>query len=67
MPYLHRDPSQPFRLNLPATPDSAGLAAERIELYWLPALLAAGLLLTEIFLSVREFRRGRIARRDLRS
>ncbi|MGA7134031.1 MAG: hypothetical protein WBZ15_17115 [Mycobacterium sp.] len=67
VPYLHRDPSQPFRLNLPATPEGAGLAAERIELYWLPALLAAGLLLTEIFLSVREFRRGRIARRDLRS
>lgn len=70
LPYLHRDPDQPFRLDLPDTPDGAGTraeAAERTELYWLPALLAAGLLLTEIYLSVREFRRGRIARRDLAS
>jgi hypothetical protein len=67
VPYRHRDPSQPFRLDLPDTPDGASVAAERTELYWLPALLAAGLLLTEISLSVREFRRGRIVRRDLRS
>jgi hypothetical protein len=67
VPYLHRDPSQPFRLDLPDAPGGAGVVAERIELYWMPALLATGLLLTEIFLSVREFRRGRIARRDLPS
>jgi hypothetical protein len=70
VPYVHRDPGQPFRADLRDTPDTTGIRSadvERIELYWLPALLAAGLLLTEIYLSVREYRRGRIARRDLRS
>lgn len=66
VPYLHREPGQPFRADLPDTPHGA-LAAEteeRVELYWLPSLLAVGLLLAEIYLSVREFRRGRITRRD---
>ena len=69
-PYVHRDQGQTFKPDLPGTPDGTGIradAVERTELYWLPALLAAGLLLTEIYLSVREFRRGRIARRDLTS
>lgn len=68
VPYLHREAGQPVQLNLPDRPDGTGIGAaavKRIELYWLPALLAAGLLLIEIYLSVREFRRGRIARRDL--
>ncbi|OBI42751.1 vWA domain-containing protein [Mycobacterium colombiense] len=65
VPYVHRQLSQAFQVGLPDTPDSRGDAADRTELYWLPALLAAGLLLAEIYLSVREFRRGRIARRDL--
>ncbi|GAB3025491.1 vWA domain-containing protein [Mycobacterium bourgelatii] len=68
VPYLHRDPGQPFQPDLPDSPDGTRIeaaAAQRIELYWLPALLAAGLLLIEIYFSVREFRRGRIARRDL--
>ncbi|MGK2881397.1 MAG: hypothetical protein ACSLE6_11555, partial [Mycobacterium sp.] len=66
--YVHRQAGQPFQPDLPDTPDDTGIgaeAAERIELYWLPALLAAVLLLTEIYFSVHEFRRGRIARRDL--
>lgn len=42
-------------------------AGERTELYWLLCLLAAGLLLTEIWLSVRELRHSRVARRDVRS
>jgi hypothetical protein len=66
--YAHRDPTQPLRLDLPDTGDGAGTrveAVEPIELYWLPAVLAAALLLTEIYLSLREFRRGRITRRDL--
>lgn len=67
VPYVHRDAGQPFRLNLPDAPHATDDEAQRIELYWLPALLAAGLLLTEIYVSVREFRRGRIARRDLTS
>jgi hypothetical protein len=68
VPYVHRDPTQPFRLDLHETPDGTGTRAEAgdpIELYWLPALLAAALLVAEIHLSLREFRRGRITRRDL--
>ena len=65
--YLHRDLGQPLQPNLPDTRHSRADASERTELYWLPALLAAGLLLAEIYLSVREFLRGRIARRDLAS
>ncbi|RAU92906.1 hypothetical protein DQP58_17580 [Mycobacterium colombiense] len=65
IPYVHRDFGQPFRPTLPNSPHR--VEADRIELYWLPALLAAGLLLVEIYLSTREFRRGRIARRDLTS
>lgn len=64
-PYVHRDRGRPFRPDLPDSPHR--VEADRIELYWLPALLAAALLLAEIHLSVREFRRGRIARRDLAS
>lgn len=67
VPYVHRELGQPFQIGLPDTPGSGGDAADRTELYWLPALVAAGLLLAEIYLSVREFRRGRIARRDLAS
>jgi len=67
VPYVNRDPGRPFRADLPDTPHGTGVAAEPIELYWLLALLAAGLLLAEIYLSVRQFRRGRIARRDLAS
>jgi hypothetical protein len=67
VPYVHRDLGQPLKPNLPDTPQSRADASERTELYFLPALLAMGLLLAEIYLSVREFRRGRIARRDLAS
>ncbi|MEE2852457.1 MAG: vWA domain-containing protein [Actinomycetota bacterium] len=67
VPYVHRDLGQPLQPSLPDTPHSRADALNRTELYWLPALLAAGLLLAEIYLSVREFRRGRIARRDLAS
>lgn len=63
LPYVRREPSQPFQPDLPDTPHNA--EAKRIELYWLPALFAAGLLLAVIYFSAREFRRSRIARRDL--
>ncbi len=66
VPYLQREPDQPIRLELPSAPIEAG-ANKRIEIYWLPAMLAANLLLFEIYLSVREFRRGRVARRNLTS
>ncbi|MGE2717176.1 hypothetical protein ACQI4L_24230 [Mycolicibacterium litorale] len=42
-------------------------AAARTELYWLLCLLAAVLLLGEIWLSVRELRQSRVARRDVLS
>ncbi|MDP7705723.1 vWA domain-containing protein [Mycobacterium sp. TY815] len=68
VPYQHREPGQPFQPDLPDRPSGAGTRAEAgaaLELYWLPALLAAVLLLGEIYLSVREFRRGRLTRRDM--
>jgi hypothetical protein len=64
VPFLHREPGLPLQLRLPDAPHNTE-AAERIEMYWLPALLAAGLLLAEIYLSVREFRRSRISRREM--
>lgn len=42
-------------------------AGSRTELYWLLCLLAAALLLGEIWLSVRELRQSRVARRDVLS
>jgi hypothetical protein len=42
-------------------------AGARNELYWLLCLLAAALLLGEIWLSVRELRQSRVARRDVLS
>lgn len=68
VPYEHREPGRPFAPDLPDRPDNAGTRAEagqQLELYWLPAMLAAILLIAEIYLSVREFRRGRLTRRDL--
>ncbi len=66
VPYEHREAGQPLQPNLSDPPDGVGIRTEADEqLYWLPALLAAVLLLTEIYLSVREFRRARFTRRDL--
>lgn len=68
VPYQHREAGQPFQPDLPDRPANAGTRAEAgavLELYWVPALLAAVLLITEIYLSVREFRRTRLTRRDL--
>lgn len=62
--YEHREPGQPFRPTLPQT-GIRPAAVDRIELYWLLTMLAAVLLLGEIYLSVRDFRRSRIARRDV--
>lgn len=65
VPYLVRAPGQPMQLQLPDSPGAAPDPAERFELYWLPALIAGVLLLVEIYLSIRDFRRGRISRRDV--
>jgi hypothetical protein len=73
--YVHRDPAQPVVRALPqlrpgSGADSASLSStpvpDRVELYWLFALLAAVLLLPEIYLTVREFWRNRTSRRETR-
>ena len=71
VPYVHRDDGTPV-----AAPDGraaqqgeiavapSGRAA-RTELYWVFTLAATVLLLFEVFLSIREFRRTRMAHRDV--
>ncbi len=70
--YVHRDPGQPVSVVLPdvrAGPgsDAAVLTGtpvpQRTELYWVLALLAAALLLPEIYLLVGEFHRDRTSAR----
>jgi Ca-activated chloride channel homolog len=75
VPYTHREDGQPFAEAAPdpdtATtqpaedPVAASGAGARTELYWVFTLLAAVLLLFEIYLTVREFRRTRMSRRDV--
>jgi hypothetical protein len=72
VPYVHRQDGQPVAETLPARRSSAGdslMAASgvagRTELYWVFTLLAAVLLLFELFANLREFRRTRMARRDV--
>jgi Ca-activated chloride channel family protein len=74
VPYAHREEGQPFTQAAPKpdtaappaeSPDSTSGVVERTELYWVFTLLAAVLLLFEIYLTVREFRRTRMARRDV--
>ncbi|WP_445170040.1 vWA domain-containing protein [Mycolicibacterium sp. Dal123E01] len=64
VPYTHREPGQPIA-TLPDVPSGAEgpPARERVELYWLFALITAMLLLPEIYLMVREFRRNRMSGR----
>lgn len=72
VPYISRDESKPVTAD---TPDGAGSQpnsalpatgiAERTELYWLFTLMASVLLLFELFASIRDVRRTRLARRDV--
>jgi Ca-activated chloride channel homolog len=73
VPYEHRDAGQPLPQAAPS-PDTVQPAEKpvavpggvaRTELYWVFTALAAVLLLFEIYLTVREFRRDRMARRDV--
>jgi Ca-activated chloride channel homolog len=75
VPYFHRD-NGPITPVVPAvdlgggqgsgdSPVIASVTVERTELYWVFTALATALVLGEIYLSVREFRRNRIARRDV--
>jgi Ca-activated chloride channel homolog len=73
VPYVHREDGRPFTQAAPQpdtaqsaeTPVASAGAVERTELYWVFTLLAAVLLLFEVYLSVREFRRTRMARWDV--
>ena len=73
VPYVDRDDGRPLA---ESTPDSgsvtaaAGAAtpsgvADRTELYWVFTLLAAVLILFELFAGIRDLRRTRSARRDV--
>lgn len=66
VPYVQRDPGAPVT-GLPDIRRGADMSrvGDRIELYWLFALLAAILLLPELYLTVREFRRDRTSRRQV--
>jgi hypothetical protein len=73
VPYLNRDGGDPVAS---ATPDGGGPSADatpatgitdRTELYWVFTLLASVLLLFELFTSIRDVRRTRLARRDVMS
>jgi Ca-activated chloride channel family protein len=74
VPYVHRQGDQPVAQAAPnlgfgklpvENPAAAVEVVERAELYWVLSLLAATLLLLEVYLTVREFRRNRMARRDV--
>ncbi|MCV7197272.1 VWA domain-containing protein [Mycobacterium angelicum] len=75
VPYFHRESGQPISGVAPAVDQTAdmqrrgdrlvGQFIERHEWYWLFTLFAAALLLAEIGLTIREYRRNRMSRRDL--
>ncbi|MGB3485227.1 MAG: VWA domain-containing protein [Mycobacterium sp.] len=71
VPYTLRQNGQPVDSALPAPDVAAGVSGEAVEvterreLYWLFALLAAGLMLVEMTLTLREYRRTRSTRRDV--
>ena len=70
LPYVHRLAGQPVaeaEPNSGASTDATptGVSPHRTELYWVFALLAAVLVLFELFATLREFRRTRMARRNV--
>ncbi|MEE6169551.1 MULTISPECIES: VWA domain-containing protein [unclassified Mycolicibacterium] len=77
VPYFHREAGQSITAVLPAVDPVAGSddenplhaskLVERRELYWLFTMLAAVLVLGEIVLTIREFRRNRMSRKDVTS
>lgn len=73
--YYHRDKGQSISPVIPAVtadpaPDADPLQAsrtvERTELYWLFSLLAGVLVLAEIYLTTRDYRRTRTAEQDVK-
>ena len=71
VPYVARTGDVPLADAVPQGPtDSRDTAArsadrERTEFYWIPASLAALLVLVELYLVLREFRRTRLIQRDV--
>jgi hypothetical protein len=73
VPYVDRDDGRPISESAPdggsaqpVTPaTTASGVAGRTELYWVFTLLAAVLLLFELFASIRDVRRTRLAKRDV--
>ena len=72
MPYIARDVAEPLASAVPGdTPDAAPEpdapreSRGRTELYWAPAALAAALILVELYLVLREFRRTRLVNTDV--
>jgi Ca-activated chloride channel homolog len=73
--YYHRQKDQSISAVVPAVtaapaPDAnpvvASRTVERTELYWLFSIIAAVLVLVEIYLTTRDYRRNRMARQDVR-
>ncbi len=72
LPYVDRDDGRPITEAAPGDggqPTAAESApsgvTDRTELYWVFTLLASVLLLFELFASIRDIRRTRLARRDV--
>jgi Ca-activated chloride channel homolog len=72
VPYFHREAGQQMTSVIPAVtpkpvPTDAAVyqLVERRELYWVFTLLAAALLLGEMVLTIREYRRNRMSRQDV--
>lgn len=75
VPYFHREKGQPIGGVLPPVDHNAMVRhdghkvtaqlLDRRETYWVFTLSAAALLLTEIALTIREYRRNRMSRRDV--
>lgn len=73
VPYVQRSSGQPIADAVPAVEAGASAGAgsslqvtERRELYWVFTSLVVALLLVEIALTIREYRRNRMSRRDVR-
>nr|WP_090341382.1 vWA domain-containing protein [Mycolicibacterium malmesburyense]CRL71205.1 hypothetical protein CPGR_01892 [Mycolicibacterium malmesburyense] len=69
VPFAPRDPARPITDDAPDVTDAASAQAsahtpDRTDLYWVFTMVAAVLLLFEIYLTLREFRTSRAARRD---
>jgi Ca-activated chloride channel family protein len=73
VPYFHRENGQSIATVVPAV-NAAGTGGgavmgsgvvQRTELYWVFTVAAGALVLMEIYLTIRQFRRNRMARREV--